>query len=344
MIPTKTRHPARSILLLLALIFTASAQVLAQPVFAPPSPVADELVELSPFVIRAEADDGYAPAETLSGTRLRAQGKDVASAMTIVTADFLRDIGAVNYNDVVNFMPSTAAHATNENDTNGNGFDFSVQADPNAQLPDGRPNPNVGQFYTEQAPKREKSRADVNQLRATLSYEKDFRHRKHFGRGLGRFTVADLYSNEATHSHLETLLEVNEAPLPGSVADLSDSRNALRRRWYFTPGATDYFVSDWRPINDGGIKSAWLPVVAPRNNFARTQSLVFAGQANLLDALVALTGGLRRDESLLSQTDSVKDARGVFSMGPAVILAADKVGSPPSAMGIGLPCSPVAHP
>ncbi|HUR56163.1 MAG TPA: TonB-dependent receptor plug domain-containing protein [Opitutaceae bacterium] len=569
----------------------------------PPAPVATgERVDLSPFIIRAEDDTGYAPAETLSGTRLRASVKDVASAMTIVTADFMNDIGALTYNDVVNFMPSSSSYATNENDTNGNGnrsgtpfvvrgfrsdslstnffssftpadaynssrltftrgpnsilfgignpggaldvttnkatlnrafhrldlradsfdglrgsidanlplvpnkaalrldilhddrgnnikpsknrrdslygaltfqpvrngtlyaeiettrlrqklprtyepfdwinpwinanrpviptaqrttatagvefltangyplyipgvgamdwarmgygarprnrgaatnatmsisygrntpnrvlpldrywagdadrvdfdnsnytliyqhklaeglhlelgakhdhsyrenfdgngFGFSIQVDPNAQLPNGRPNPNVGLPYNEQAPKWEKSGSETNQLRATLSYERDFRHVKVFGRGLGKFTLAGLYSNEATHNHLETLLEVNETPLPGSVPDLSDARNAIKRRWYFTPGGTDYFASSYAPIDENGIRSGWEPTVAPRNNFSRTASYVLAAQANLLDDLLALTAGLRRDESLLSQTDYGKDARGLYSAG-----------------------------
>lgn len=205
-------------------------------------------------------------------------------------------------------------HSYREN-FDGNGFGFSIQVDPNAQLPNGQPNPYVGVPYNEQAPKWEKSGNDTNQLRATLSYEMDFRHLKVMRRGLGTVTLAGLYSNEAVHSHLETWLEVNETPLPGSVADLGNARNKVRRRWYFTPGATDYFVSDWAPINDGGIRSAWHPTVAPRNNFARTQSFVLAGHANLLDNLVAVTGGLRRDESVLSQTQYRPDARGLYSTG-----------------------------
>jgi outer membrane receptor protein involved in Fe transport len=221
-------------------------------------------------------------------------------------------------------------HGYREN-FDGNGFGFSIQVDPNAQLPNGRPNPYVGVPYNEQAPKWEKSGNDVNQLRATLSYERDFRHVKLFRRGLAKFTVAGLYSNEATHNWLETLLEVNETPLPGSVANLGDSRNAIRRRWYFAPGATDYFVSDWAPINENGIRSAWLPTVAPRNNFSRTDSLVFAAQANFLDDLFAVTGGLRRDESLLSQTEYSPDARGVYSAGPwsgSALPALEGVGRP----------------
>ena len=65
-------------------------------------------------------------------------------------------------------------------------------------------NPNVGRFYTEQWPKLEKNGADDNQLRATLSYEKDFRRIKILNRGLGRFTLAALYNNEGVAAILAT--------------------------------------------------------------------------------------------------------------------------------------------
>src|SRR5262245_27419523 len=66
---------------------------------APKSPAAatEERVELSPFVINAADGTGYSATETLSGTRLRMAAKDVASAMTIVTSEFMADIGALNY-------------------------------------------------------------------------------------------------------------------------------------------------------------------------------------------------------------------------------------------------------
>lgn len=204
----------------------------------------------------------------------------------------------------------------NRENFDGNGFGFSIQIDPNAQLPNGQPNPNVGLPYNEQAPKLENGGADINQLRATLSYEKDFSHVRLFNRGLGRVTLAGLTSNEASRSHLETRLEVNETPLPGSVANLSDARNAIHRRWYFKPDGTDYFTSDYAPINENGIKSGWEPTRAPSNNITCDQAYVIAGQANLLDDLLALSGGLRRDEVLIGQTEYTRDARGLYSSGP----------------------------
>jgi len=231
------------------------------------------------------------------------------------------------------YLELGASHDHNYRENlDGDGNGFAVEVDTNAQLPNGAPNPNVGRFYTDQNPKWERGRNDDNQLRATLSYEKDLRQVKIFQRGLGRFTLAALYNNEAKHGYGEVLKEVNETPLPISTPDLSDNRNSIHRRTYFGAGNPDYFVSNYAPINENGIKSGWESVRAPgpHNDFTRTQSYSLAGQANLLDDFVALTAGLRRDESLITQTQYVKDSRGVYP-GP-------QGGSPlPDVTGVGRP-------
>jgi hypothetical protein len=213
------------------------------------------------------------------------------------------------------FLELGGAHDHNYRENlDGDGNGFALQVDTNAQLPNGRPNPNVGRFYTEQWPKLEKNGSDDNQLRASLSYEKDFRRIKVLNRGLGRFTLAALYNNEARRSYGVVLKEVNETPLPTSTSDLSDSRNLIRRRSYLFEGNPDHFVSDFAPINENGIKSGWEQARAPgpRNDFSRTESYYFAGQANLLDNLIALSGGMRRDESRIIQTAYTKDSRGLY--------------------------------
>ena len=95
---------------------TASAQVV------PTAPSQSEpLVTLSPFILREDQDAGYAPTETLSGTRLRTAVKDVASAMTIITGDLMKDLGALNYADVLDFVPSTSIYTNTADDANSNG-------------------------------------------------------------------------------------------------------------------------------------------------------------------------------------------------------------------------------
>ena len=197
----------------------------------------------------------------------------------------------------------------------GNGMGFAVEVDTNAQLPNGQPNPNVGRPYTDQAPKWERGGNDNNQLRATVSWEKDFSRVQLLGRGLGRLSVAGLYNNEATHGYGETYLEVNETPLPISTWDLSDSRNNIRRRTYLDQDGPGHFVSDYAPLNENGIKSGWEQTRSPRLDFTRVESFSLAGQANLLDNLMALTAGLRRDESQITQNNYTRDARGLYSSG-----------------------------
>jgi iron complex outermembrane recepter protein len=591
--PRISRHVVSA---LLPALFTLglSGQVAPAPISAPP-PGSEETIELSPFIVAERDDGGYAPTETLSGTRLRTQTKNVASAMSIVTAEFLRDIGAMNFNDVVDFLPSTFSYGTNEGDATANGlrtgspfyvrgyrsdsqstnfftaffpidsyntsrmtftrgpnsilfgignpggalditsnkaeltrnshrlelrvdsFDsfrtaldsnvvvvpqklalrldllhddrgsnikpsknvrdsafgtvtwqatrnsafflnvetnhqvtqiprpyeyydwynlwaaagrpikavarntaanpgwefqsgngypvvvpgvgvmdwasmafgarptirgaresklsygagtpnrpvpldanivgngdrmtydndnytlifqqrlastlylevagkhdhtyrenretdgnvVAIQVDPNAQLPNGQPNPNVGLPYVEIRPTVQRIPTDIEQLRATLTYERDLGTARVFNRRLGRISLGGLYNNEANHQFLEQYAETNETPL-SAVRDLSDTRNLVRRRWYFT-GAENYYAGDFEPVSGNGVQSGWERVSStPRNNFTRTISYSLAGQALLLDDLIALTGGIRRDEILVTQVNYVKDARGVW--------------------------------
>ena len=63
---------------------------------------------LSPFVVDAAEDKGsYKANSTLAGTRVRTDLKDVASAITVVTAQFLQDTGAKNAQDLLVYTPST---------------------------------------------------------------------------------------------------------------------------------------------------------------------------------------------------------------------------------------------
>ena len=103
----------------LALGLPALAQSVPPVVTEPKA--ADQTVTLNPFVISVGADDGSAPTETLSGTRLKAQVKDIPSAISIISADMLSDLGALNFNDVLDFLPSTARYQSNEGDVDNNG-------------------------------------------------------------------------------------------------------------------------------------------------------------------------------------------------------------------------------
>jgi len=67
----------------------------------------DETIMLSPFEVTANSDVGYQAAETLAGNRMRTDLRDVGSAITVATENFMRDIGATNSETLLQFLPST---------------------------------------------------------------------------------------------------------------------------------------------------------------------------------------------------------------------------------------------
>jgi hypothetical protein len=96
------------------------------------APVAeDSAVVLNPFIVSTEANKGYYASETLSGTQLKSQVRDLANPITILTEEFLRDIGAVNYEEALEFLPSTREFKGDSSDpeavTSRTGTPFTVR-------------------------------------------------------------------------------------------------------------------------------------------------------------------------------------------------------------------------
>jgi outer membrane receptor protein involved in Fe transport len=86
------------------------------------APLAEQRVELSPFVISESAETGWVATETLAGSRLRTNFKDVPNQIETLTKDFMADLGVTsveqalvytanveNLNDYVPFVPGSAA-------------------------------------------------------------------------------------------------------------------------------------------------------------------------------------------------------------------------------------------
>ena len=91
------------------LVGTALAQSVAPSATSAASAAEDTAVILNPFVVSTDANKGYYASETLSGTQLKSQVRDLANPITILTEEFMRDIGAVNYEEALEFLPSTQA-------------------------------------------------------------------------------------------------------------------------------------------------------------------------------------------------------------------------------------------
>ncbi|HYC70945.1 MAG TPA: TonB-dependent receptor plug domain-containing protein [Opitutaceae bacterium] len=64
------------------------------------------VIELSPFEVSAERDDGYVATETLAGTRIRTDLRDIGSSISVATKEFMRDIGAYDNQTLLQYMAS----------------------------------------------------------------------------------------------------------------------------------------------------------------------------------------------------------------------------------------------
>ncbi|HEY4301591.1 MAG TPA: TonB-dependent receptor plug domain-containing protein, partial [Candidatus Didemnitutus sp.] len=67
----------------------------------------DKAIVLSPFVVEATEDSGYSAKDTLAGTRVRTELRDVASSISVVTSQFLKDTGSHNSLDLLTYTPNT---------------------------------------------------------------------------------------------------------------------------------------------------------------------------------------------------------------------------------------------
>lgn len=67
----------------------------------------DEIIALDAFTVRAEDSDRYTITETLAGTRIRTDLRDLASPISTVSLRFVQDVGATNSEGLLVFTPST---------------------------------------------------------------------------------------------------------------------------------------------------------------------------------------------------------------------------------------------
>jgi outer membrane receptor protein involved in Fe transport len=68
---------------------------------------AENPVLLSPFMVDSSKDQGYRATNTLAGSRISTELKDVAAPLTVVTKEFLIDVNAVDVNDILSYTANT---------------------------------------------------------------------------------------------------------------------------------------------------------------------------------------------------------------------------------------------
>ncbi len=92
---------------LAAVIGISSTHAQSAPADTATSGEENEVVVLSPFTVSSSRDRGYQAADTLAGTRIRTDLADVGSAISVVTKEFLQDIGATDNESLLAYVVGT---------------------------------------------------------------------------------------------------------------------------------------------------------------------------------------------------------------------------------------------
>lgn len=124
--PALSRSSARAIATATALSFSCAfvPPVLAQVTNPAPAsaaapaaaPAADEgdVVVMSPFEVLTEQDRGYRATNSISGTRLNSEIKDLPMPIEVITEEFLRDTGARNLRDALRYSSGILLQTQND--------------------------------------------------------------------------------------------------------------------------------------------------------------------------------------------------------------------------------------
>lgn len=93
--------------LLLAPVAVVQAQTDAQNL-----DVGEDVYVLSPFEVTSESSIGYLATATLAGTRIRTDMKDVGSAISVITQEFIRDVGATDSSTLLQYTTNAEVAGT----------------------------------------------------------------------------------------------------------------------------------------------------------------------------------------------------------------------------------------
>jgi len=84
-------------------------------------PDTEDIIELTPFEVSASSDVGYRATSTLAGSRLNTDLKDVAAPISVLTAEFLEDLGATDIESAMAYVVGIETALTTDFATAENG-------------------------------------------------------------------------------------------------------------------------------------------------------------------------------------------------------------------------------
>src|SRR5438552_10818227 len=93
-----------------ALLFAAGTSLAQQTTPASATttqPAEEEVIVLSPFEVSSSGEQGYTASTTLAGNRLNTEVRDIGNAVTVITKQFLNDIGATDNKTLLQYTTNT---------------------------------------------------------------------------------------------------------------------------------------------------------------------------------------------------------------------------------------------
>src|SRR5690606_17408227 len=102
--PTMKRHSLRTLLTAAAgLPFVLAGSLPAQsaPSNSTTADTAGETIELSPFVVSSDTDTGWVASNSLAGSRLNTPLRDTGASISVLTSEFIQDLGAIDVSEAV---------------------------------------------------------------------------------------------------------------------------------------------------------------------------------------------------------------------------------------------------
>lgn len=109
--PMKSKTDYQTIAYSLLLCAASSVPLAAQSTAPATTPAAEqeqeEVIVLSPFEVTTEENEGYTAANTLAGNRLNTELRDIGNAVTVITPQFLKDIGATSNESLLQYTTGT---------------------------------------------------------------------------------------------------------------------------------------------------------------------------------------------------------------------------------------------
>lgn len=215
-----------------------------------------------------------------------------------------------------------------------------LYVDPNEQLPNRQPNPNVGKLYSESQPTVIDSETISTNLRATVTYEFDFSRRTSgWLSSLGRHAAVVFIQQDdgSRYSSNNGLRNATPLATTGATASLNNGANVIRYRYYYDPAAGLVSPASGRfletiptihandPIvpNPSGITPAYINLGGPNGNESVLRTRGIATQSFFWQNQVVVTAGLRRDDqtawdAVVADFNNLRDARGIYPSGKGI--------------------------